>query len=304
VQDLSKTTGDSFLASEWSQANDELNNVISSRGIALSGGDLAQSSKAIANAVSNNDAYIDGGAVNAYVLSTIGSQPGPTAYLDKMRIRFTATNANTASPVTVNVNGLGLKNLEREDGSDLSDGEISSSGITEAYYDDGAGVFKKIGTNNAVEVSSVVSRNLVLYETNSLLMAITSEITEGVFESVGPTGSGADFVWAELDSIPAGATSIYASCSGDMVSLATATSESQTLSVHRRFNGSATANSVGNRILFVNSYSIATEDFHAGSNAVMHIPLDGANRFEIFWVEVGGTVTSTAFLNILGYGLP
>src|SRR5512139_1845356 len=96
MQDLNdKVTGNSLSADEWNQVPSEIQNVIESLGIALSGVDLNQLGKAIAGYAGNGDFYTDSGVANAYVLSPIGLKKSPHAYVDGLRIRFRVGNSNT-----------------------------------------------------------------------------------------------------------------------------------------------------------------------------------------------------------------
>jgi hypothetical protein len=73
----------------------------------------------------------DSGAVNAYVLTL---PQAPAAYTLGMKIKFVTPNANTGA-ATVNVSGLGLKNLTKHGSSALIGGEIPANAVVEADYD-------------------------------------------------------------------------------------------------------------------------------------------------------------------------
>lgn len=135
---LSKSTGDTYTAAEFNQSNNELENFITSGGVALSSGDLFQIGKAVANYSVSGNFFTDSGAADAYVLSVVGSKQGPTAYTDGMKIRFIVGNINTGAS-TINVNSLGVKNIKTPSGLDPQAGEIQ--GVTELIYDSGAGYF-------------------------------------------------------------------------------------------------------------------------------------------------------------------
>ena len=108
-----KNTGDTLTAAEWNQTG-SINNLIQSTGQTLSTADLNQSAQAVAQYGSGNF-FTDSGAVNAYVLSPIGSMQSPAAYFDGMEIRFRAANASSAAS-TVNVNSLGSKAIKQANG--------------------------------------------------------------------------------------------------------------------------------------------------------------------------------------------
>lgn len=125
MQDLNdKVTGGTLTATEWNEVPTELQNVIEALGITLSSGDLNQLGKAIAGYVANGDFYTDSGLADAYVLSVVGSKQAPSSYTDGARIRFIAGNTNTGAS-TVNVAGLGVKNIKLRDGTDPTAGQIA-----------------------------------------------------------------------------------------------------------------------------------------------------------------------------------
>lgn len=141
MQDLNdKVTGNSLTAAEWNQVPSEIQNVIEGLGITLSGGDLNQLGKAIAGYVANGQFYVDSGAADAYVLAPVGSKQAPPAYTDGFKIAFLATNVNTGAS-TVNVGGLGVKNITDRYGNALLNGDVPTSIISTAYYDASAGEF-------------------------------------------------------------------------------------------------------------------------------------------------------------------
>lgn len=137
-----KNTGDSLTAAEFNQIPDELENAITDTGQSLSGGDLFQLSKAIANMVASGDFYTDSGAADAYVLGTIGSKKGPTLYATGTRVRFVVGNTNTGAS-TANINALGVKSITL-DGAALIGSELVAGRIVELRYDSSGGTFELV----------------------------------------------------------------------------------------------------------------------------------------------------------------
>lgn len=124
MQDLNdKVTGGTLTAAEWNEVPSEIQNVIEGLGITLSSGNLNQLGEAIAGYVANGTFYIDSGVANAYVLTQIGSKQALTSYTDGATFEFEASNPNTGA-ATVNVAGLGIKNIKLADGSDPIAGAI------------------------------------------------------------------------------------------------------------------------------------------------------------------------------------
>lgn len=142
MQDLNdKVTGNTLTANEWNQLPSEVQNVIEALGIVLSGADVNQLGKAIAGYVANGTFYADSGAANAYVLAQIGTKQSPTAYTDGMTIDFLPGNANSGAS-TVNVSGLGVKDIRDAAGNVLTAGALITTRPTRAVYNATAGHFR------------------------------------------------------------------------------------------------------------------------------------------------------------------
>jgi hypothetical protein len=73
----------------------------------------------------------DTGAANAYVIT---ASPAATAYTTGQRFTFKAANANTGAS-TINVNGLGVKNITKNFNTALVANDILASQIVEIEYD-------------------------------------------------------------------------------------------------------------------------------------------------------------------------
>ena len=114
----------------------ENNNLIVGSGQSLLTTDNQQTHKAVAHYAGVGDFYVDSGVANAYVLSTTGSQVAPPTYATGMRIRFVAGTVNGTGASTVNVAGLGVKNLVQDFGGTPTEvGDMRTDVVTEAYYD-------------------------------------------------------------------------------------------------------------------------------------------------------------------------
>jgi len=133
--------GDTMPAADFDTIPNELENVITTTGIALSGSDVFQIAKSIANMLAAGDFYADTGAANSYVLSAISLRKTPTAYVDGFRCRFRVGNTNTGSS-TINVATLGVKSIKKSDGiTDPSPGDLPAGEITELAFDANNNVF-------------------------------------------------------------------------------------------------------------------------------------------------------------------
>src|SRR4030065_608139 len=144
MQDLNdKITGNTLTASEWNQVPSEIQNVIEGLGIALSGADLNQLGKAIAGYVANGSFYTDSGIADAYVLTAIGSKKSPVAHTQGMLISFIAGNDNTGT-ATVNVAGLGVKDLRDPGGAVLTANSFGTVMAAQFIYNVSAGHFRML----------------------------------------------------------------------------------------------------------------------------------------------------------------
>ena len=129
MEDLNdKLTGGTLSAAEWNQVPGEIQAVIEALGQVLSGSDLNQLGKALTGYAGAATWYADSGIADAYVLSAVGDKQGPASLdvnHDGLLIRFVPGNNNTGA-TTVNVNGIGLKDIKREDGGNLSAADLST----------------------------------------------------------------------------------------------------------------------------------------------------------------------------------
>lgn len=119
-------------ASEWNQFA-EINNFLVSAGITPDGSVLNQIAKGVANYSSASNFFIENGTVNNYTLIANNNFLAPTSYIAGMVIRFITTNANTTTTPTINLAGLGGKNIKKADGSSVIAGDIN--GYVELRYD-------------------------------------------------------------------------------------------------------------------------------------------------------------------------
>lgn len=119
-------------ASEWNQFA-EINNFLVSAGITPDGSVLNQIAKGVANYSNASNFFIENGTVNNYTLIANNNFLAPTAYITGMVIRFITANANTTTTPTINLAGLGAKNIKKADGSSVVAGDIN--GYVELRYD-------------------------------------------------------------------------------------------------------------------------------------------------------------------------
>ena len=90
--------------------------------------DAPQAQQVLNNSLS---AAIDSGVADAYVLTL---SPPPTVYTQFMEVWFTTSNTNTGAS-TININGIGLKNIQTSSGVSVTAGEISTTKPNHIIYD-------------------------------------------------------------------------------------------------------------------------------------------------------------------------
>ena len=153
-----KTTGDQLTAEEYNETpSQELQNAVLSTGQSLNEADEFQLGQTMSVYGSAGDFYVDSGIVNAYILSPINIQQAPPAYTNGIRSRFVATTTNTGA-TTVNINGLGIKNI-KENGANLIAGRIKSGDIIEISFLTASDDFDLVNFHTATLVSDVAATN-------------------------------------------------------------------------------------------------------------------------------------------------
>lgn len=138
----------------------ELNNVITGMGFAINDSNYSQMIEAILKGISSGTFYDYSGTANAIILTRVASIGAVATYYDGMRAAFVATNVNTGA-ATVNVSGLGVKDIRRSDGSTLSPQDIS--GFTEIVYRSGVDYFIVTSTAAVSQIAQYDSSRVYYY---------------------------------------------------------------------------------------------------------------------------------------------
>jgi len=126
---------DSLSVTEFNPNQDELENAVTASDQTLDGLNTNQLGEAMSRYGSGGaDFYQDSGAVNAYILTGVGSFIKPAVYFDGMSVKFYTANTNTG-PSTINVASIGVKDLVLTDGSALVGGEVIAGSLIIATYD-------------------------------------------------------------------------------------------------------------------------------------------------------------------------
>ena len=118
-----------------------------------------------------------------------------------------------------------------------------------------------------------------------------TNVTQATWESIGPTGSGADNIWTGLDLIPSGASGVMLGITGVVDGSATGDSF---LKVHLRPTGSSQTNNDMNQVVFANADNVA--DTPGGMHAVIDFPLDSSLTFELYWDESNATTQNVTVM--------
>jgi len=137
MQDLTgKAPLDTLTAAEWNQLPTEIQNMILSAGITLSGGDLTQFKKSFAEMSNSCEWMTVGGVTNAWTLTAISPRPAITSLHTGMMFRFRVAADNSSSSVTLNVQGTGVKTVTTAAGSStLQLGDVNLLSDTIVRYD-------------------------------------------------------------------------------------------------------------------------------------------------------------------------
>ena len=122
----------------------------------------------------------------------------------------------------------------------------------------------------------------------------TALSANGVFETYGPTGSGALNIWTVLDSLPAGFTyiDVYIRTSASVGAAA-----QMLLKTHTRSSGSAaSAND------FTEIARAAGDSTNVSDSAHARISVNGSGVFELAWAATGAATTNLTIVSLRGFG--
>lgn len=129
-----------LTAEEFNALATELKNTVLSSGRTLSSSNAFQLAESLAIYTTSGAYYLDSGSANVYTLTLPGSRVSVPVYVDGMRIRFYAANSNTDA-CTVNVAGIGTKDIKLPDGTPLVAGNIQAGANIELVYRTSLGYF-------------------------------------------------------------------------------------------------------------------------------------------------------------------
>lgn len=184
----SKVDGNTVSSSEYNQLA-EVNNFITNTGQTPSTTNLQQMGIGASRYSSAGQYFEDSGIANAYVLSPVSPFKSPVSstagegYFSGLQITFKTANANTGAS-TVNINGAGVKNLKKSDGTtDLSSGEIPANQYISFIYN-GTNFVKQAQTTATSTTQGInylsLPTNLPSITINSGAPNTTLDISAGV----------------------------------------------------------------------------------------------------------------------------
>jgi len=164
--------GDTFNAAEINSTTFELQNAVIDSGQPLSGGDLFQTSKAMAVYAGAGDFYLDTGTATAYQLGVIGAKKYPPVYQEGQIVRFQPANSNTAA-ATARIDTLPVKPIKKNNGAnDLEADDIVLGFETVLSYRIAATGYWELV--NVVEESTESRRGIIQIATQAEVLAATS----------------------------------------------------------------------------------------------------------------------------------
>jgi len=130
-----KIPGDQLSATEYSDCtSQEAQNFVLDSGQALSGATDTQMIQAALRYQASGNEYIDSGVSNSYVLSSRIASLALDNYIDGMKVSFIATHTNTGA-ITVNVNGLGSKDVVFPGGGVVTTGTVATNKYITFIFD-------------------------------------------------------------------------------------------------------------------------------------------------------------------------
>ena len=201
-----------------------------------------------------------------------------------------STDDDVLITVTANdIEGEGTITLRPGDGVHIVRGTTRWSALG-AFREDVVG-----GTTFTPRRFSYFSEEV--YEQGANWTTITSDVAEATWETVGPTGSGADNIWDALDDIPGlkgfvliSATAI---CSGTSAGEA-----SVFLSV--RENGGSLG-FADREVVVAKGYVLASGATQVESRSQRAVPIDSNGIFEIYWDADANNSSTTIRATIAGF---
>jgi hypothetical protein len=129
------------------------------------------------------------------------------------------------------------------------------------------------------------------------LFNLATELADATWESVGPTGSGADNTWTALDSVPTDADWVELKITLDGIDGGASTPLFSVL--YARKDGAVTAAGTDNEIAHITTESDGSGNAHAGCTVSQKVPVNSV-VFDLYFDY--GFSTNTSYIVLVGWG--
>ncbi len=245
-------------AAQFNSYINELKNIITSANQTLTGADVAQIARGIANYVANGNFFTDSGVANAYLLTVVGAKYAPTLYTNGFTVLFKVGNTNSGAS-TVNVAGLGIKNIKKNNGAnDPAAGDLVAGNIVELVYDLSGDYFEL--TRTEFVASDFIRRN------------VTANVTVGyttTAQALGNSGTG-----TVTPTIAAGSIKTL-TINGNFTLAAPTDTQSGYIEIR------AVNDAIGGYAITISAFSVVNGVYNSGANVVnlIRITKIGANSY-------------------------
>ncbi|MEE4110554.1 MAG: hypothetical protein V2I24_14480 [Halieaceae bacterium] len=185
---------------------------------------------------------LDTGAANAYVVAL---SKAPSAYTAGLQVRFLAANANTGAS-TLNVNGLGVKNLRRQDGTALRAGDILVGMPVSATYDGtrfllDTSTAAMVANAEAAQAAASASQAAAANSATNAAASATAALASQNAAATSATNAAASEVAADASETSAAASQVAATAS--QAAAATSASAASTSATNAADSASSAATS-------------------------------------------------------------
>lgn len=234
-----------------------------------------------------NGSLNGGGIADVY---TITLNESYAAYFDGMIFRGSISVTSTVVAPTINVNGIGVATLVDMEGDALRIGALKAGRIylfqhdgTNMRVSEGAGVLSVEESNH----QRAGFQQLYVGSTERS-QDIPSIVAESAWESIGPTGSGADNIWTDLDLVPAHATALLINV--DTTIESDGGGVLSTLDVYLRQNGSTIGTNGNSQAAALQTDNVSGH--RAADINIVTVPIDGDLTFDLFWAATNDNARS------------
>ena len=129
---------------------------------------------------------------------------------------------------------------------------------------------------------------------------VNASVTLATWETVGPTGSGADNTWTALDSVPAGVS--WVEIRAYLTAQNGPGSTTPNLVLYARKNGSSSPISASNRISQIWGRTDGGGNANGSSVSTHKIPVDSNVVFDVHWTNSPAWSSPGVQLYLIGYG--